>query len=221
MYYPYQSKRLNQKLGIVMKLKNKKHFLPTPQIFLSLFFISAISSAQADESTPFDFSNDSGNQINQNAAPDMNPTDGPLLAERRAFIEKLRQAKQQGIGIAPYLAEFGRIQNSIGSNDNANLSSRLNSLRHNLEDQIKRSQYLKTQRPSQLTPNSMGNDSNAIPPPPSPSNLPLPPVGSSDSDNQLLDTIKQRLGGQLPANWQEKLSSPKGQELLKRLQSGQ
>lgn len=73
---------------------------------------------------------------------------GPLLQQRQALLSRIVAAQKQGIGIGAYMSEFNRIEGQVKDGQPASAyESRVASLSANLDEQLKRGQILKTQRP--------------------------------------------------------------------------
>jgi len=132
----------------------------------------------------------SGSAINSDVVP------GQLEEKRRWVLAQIMAAKSQGCGIAAYLGEFNRIEDMVkGGQPYAVVDERLDKLRGNLDEQLKRAQVLKVQRPVPAEP----------PPPPLPpessnSSASNPQKGGGESQDRTIDQIKERFGNKLPGD---------------------
>ena len=130
------------------------------------------------------------------AADDKLVEPGPAEARRTALIMRIFNAKAQGIGIDAYLNAFAMLENSVKTGETeANLNKRIDSLNSSLDDQIKRSAVLKTQRPA---------------PPVAASGFPAGGLGSSGGSSgggtsDLIRKLQEKYGDQIPANLKDKL----------------
>lgn len=124
-------------------------------------------------------------------APEAGP--GPLQDQRKALLARISAAQKQGIGTGTYMGEFNRIEEMVKAGQPASAyESRISSLSGNLDEQIKRSQILKTQRP--VPPvvraqqpgkpggnqHTFGHNSNGL------------------AGDPLVDKLKQKYGNQIP-----------------------
>lgn len=121
---------------------------------------------------------------------------GPAEAKRTALVLRIFNAKAQGIGIDAYLNAFAMLENSVKTGETeANLNKRIDSLNSSLDDQLKRSAVLKTQRPA---------------PPVAASGFPAGGLGSASSSaggtSDLIRKLQEKYGDQIPANLKDKLS---------------
>ena len=111
---------------------------------------------------------------------------GVLQEERAALLRKILLAKQQGCGIASYLAAFNQLQNDVkGGQPEGPVGHRLEALSSALDEQISRSHVLKTQ---QLPP--VRHAAAAA--------YGGPAGGGRSSGRGGLDEVMQKYGGQLP-----------------------
>lgn len=123
---------------------------------------------------------------------------GPAEAKRTALVLRIFNAKAQGIGIDAYLNAFAMLENSVKTGETeANLNKRIDSLNSSLDDQLKRSAVLKTQRPA---------------PPVAASGFPAGGLGSGGSSSgggtsDLIRKLQEKYGDQIPANLKDKLGA--------------
>ena len=138
------------------------------------------------------------------APPAVAAADGPLVepgpaeAKRTALVLRIFNAKAQGIGIDAYLNAFAMLENSVKTGETeANLNKRIDSLNSSLDDQLKRSAVLKTQRPA---------------PPVAASGFPAGGLGgggnsSAGGTSDLIRKLQEKYGDQIPANLKDKLGA--------------
>ncbi len=123
---------------------------------------------------------------------------GPAEAKRTALVLRIFNAKAQGIGIDAYLNAFAMLENSVKTGETeANLNKRIDSLNSSLDDQLKRSAVLKTQRPA---------------PPVAASGFPAGGLGSGGNSSgggtsDLIRKLQEKYGDQIPANLKDKLGA--------------
>jgi hypothetical protein len=147
---------------------------------------------------------------------------GPLLDKRKALLTRIMAAKKQGIGTSAYLGEFNRIEEMVKSNQPVDAyEPRLDSLSSGLDDQLKRSEILKSQRPVMITPSIPVARSNA------PGGM-APQGGVSSGNGQLMDMLRSKYGSKLgsgglgaldkisPAEKEKLLHSDMAKELMKK-----
>jgi hypothetical protein len=140
---------------------------------------------------------------------------GPLLEKRRALLTRIMAAKKQGIGISAYMSEFTRIEGLVKtSQPTTAYESRLDSLSDSLDDQLKRSQILKTQRPVMKAPEAAS--ATAMTRTPGPPMSGMPSGGSSDG---MMDLLKQRFGNKMGAGGLGALDKMSPEEKQKLMQS--
>ncbi len=131
---------------------------------------------------------------------------GPAEARRTALVMRIFNAKSQGIGIDAYLNAFAMLENSVKTGETeANLNKRIDSLNSSLDDQLKRSAVLKTQRPA---------------PPVAASGFPAGGLGSAGGSSaggtsDLIRKLQEKYGDQIPANLKDKLGGGQIPENLK------
>jgi hypothetical protein len=114
------------------------------------------------------------------------------------LVLRIFNAKAQGIGIDAYLNAFAMLENSVKTGETeANLNKRIDSLNSSLDDQLKRSAVLKTQRPA---------------PPVAASGFPAGGLGgggnsSAGGTSDLIRKLQEKYGDQIPANLKDKLGA--------------
>jgi hypothetical protein len=97
------------------------------------------------------------------SANSTDPAQGPLLDKRKLVLSKIQAAKKQGTGISGYMAEYERIEGMVKNGEpEANYADRLASLQNGIDDQLKRSQLLKTQRPTYVGTSSSSSSSSSV-----------------------------------------------------------
>lgn len=134
-----------------------------------------------------------GSMVNPQPTPERLVEAGPLEDKRINLLARIVNAKERGIGIDAYLNAFGALEHSVKDGESeANIQKRLDSIGSSLDDQIKRSQILKTQRPA---------------PPVAASGFPPAGSGSGGSGGDMLEKLKSKYGGQIPDNLKEKFGS--------------
>jgi hypothetical protein len=120
-------------------------------------------------------------------------------------------AKKQGIGIGGYLAEYNRIEDMVKAGQpESTYEGRLSSLVTGIDEQIKRSQVLKTQHP--VTISGSGSSSSA-----SGSGGGFGAGGGGAGLNpEKLNQLKAKYGDKIPPDIAEKLGnlSPEQKEKL-------
>ncbi len=117
---------------------------------------------------------------------------GPAEAQRTQLVLRIFSAKAQGIGIDAYLNAFAMLENSIKTGETeANVLKRVDSINSSLNDQIKRSAVLKTQRPA---------------PPVAASGFPAALSGGSGGGNtsDLIKRLQEKYGDKIPADLKDK-----------------
>lgn len=135
--------------------------------------------------------------LSQGSAPEPGPTQavsGPTAApgifeaERKQVLEKILAAKNLGCGVAPFMAAFNQIEDSVRAQEPQDkVQKRIASLSSSINDQLQRLKDLKSRAAGQ--PASSGQSSSSI-------NALLPPGAANNS--QLVDQLKQKFGGQVP-----------------------
>lgn len=147
---------------------------------------------------------------------------GPLEPERRRLLETIMTAKQYGFGITAYLSAFQSLDDRVKASAPASeIKGRLDSIVGGLDEQLKRSKMLKTQRPappiaaSSQSPSAMEDSGKT-------GGLNL----SGASTDELINKVKEKwFGGQIPDSIKKKipagfdpnsLNSETAKELLKK-----
>lgn len=76
-------------------------------------------------------------------------TPGPFQEKRQLLLSSIKLAKKQNFGVTGYLSELNKVEDQIKQgNATPQLEARIDSIADGLQDQLKRSQILKTQRPT-------------------------------------------------------------------------
>jgi hypothetical protein len=143
---------------------------------------------------------------------------GPFEAKRKLLLASIKVAKKQGFGITSYLKELNNIEQQVKEgNKSPQLEERIDSVAEGLQDQLKRSQILKTQRPgppihSQASVSSGSGSAgggNAL------SGL----GGGNTSD--MIQKLRAKYGDKIPPNIDPSmLNSDTAKEFLKRFKGG-
>lgn len=146
-----------------------------------------------------------------------NVAPGPYEGKRKLLLASIKMAKKQGFGITAYLSELSKIEDQVkAGNTGPQLESRIDSIAEGLQDQLKRSQVLKTQHPTAGGGSYHSSSSSTS-------------VSTSDSGrphrstDQLINELRQKYGDKIPsgmdnAELKEKLmKSDMAKEYLKRL----
>lgn len=135
--------------------------------------VPALSVADASAQEP------QGAPPQQAAASSVAP--GPAESARGNLLKRINEAKDQGFGISVYMSAFTAIEDMVksGSTEEA-VQKRIDSLSSSLEDQLKRSATLKTQRAA---------------PPIAASSPPPSAAAGNSSSTDALKGVKDKLGG--------------------------
>lgn len=76
------------------------------------------------------------------------PVAGAMLEERKQLWAKIQDARDKGVGIGGYLTAFQALEEQVKSGDTADkIAPRVQSISRGLDDQLRRAEVLKTQRP--------------------------------------------------------------------------
>src|SRR5579883_1902127 len=76
------------------------------------------------------------------------PGPGPALQARQRLLERIQQAKGQGMGISSYMAAFKDIEERVKSGEPEDkVSARVQQIHKAVSDQIERAKILKNQKP--------------------------------------------------------------------------
>jgi hypothetical protein len=141
---------------------------------------------------------------------------GPLLEKRKLVLSRIQAAKKQGTGISGYMAEYARIEQMVKNGEpEANYADRLSSLQNGVDEQLKRSQMLKTQRPTYSGISASSSSSSSVSS--SASSGGGRGSGGGPLGGMSLDQIKAKYGDKVPPDIADKLSSmspEKKKELL-------
>ncbi len=139
-----------------------------------VFAILALSAATA-------YAQDTPPQAPQTQAAESDVAPGVAESARRNLFKRINDAKEQGFGISAYMSVFTSIEDMVksGAAEDA-VIKRVDSLSTSLEDQLKRSATLKTQRAA---------------PPIAASSPPPSQAGGNASTSDALKGVKDKLGG--------------------------
>lgn len=149
--------------------------------------------------------------------------EGPHLGRRQALIERIRAAEKEGIGAAGYMAAFKSLEQMVkGGADDATVHSRIEAIHRGLDDQVKRAQILKTQRPAppvNLSSGSApGDDKGEI-------EKVLSDAKGGKPTGQILDKLREKFGDRIPAGIDADdlkkriMEDERARELLKKLKN--
>lgn len=169
---------------------------------------TAEAVAPASQAAPEPKANAAAANADSASGPLVEP--GPAEDKRLALLGRIINAKDKGIGIDAYLSAFSALEQSVkGGESEAVILKRLESLNSSLDDQIKRSVILKTQRPappvaaSSPPPSAMGRFS-----------------GGSGGGSDMLQQLKEKYGGQIPDNLKDKLGGQLPDSIKDKLPAG-
>jgi hypothetical protein len=152
---------------------------------------------------------------NASAANSTDPVQGPLYEKRKLVLSRIQAAKKQGTGISGYMAEYGRIEQMVKNGEpEASYGERLVSLQSGIDDQIKRSQILKTQHPT-YTGTSVSSGSASS----SQSGGGGGGGGGATFGGMSIDQLKAKYGDKVPPGVAEKLGSMSPEQRKELLQS--
>ncbi|MBP7861940.1 hypothetical protein KA183_09680 [bacterium] len=162
--------------------------------------------------------------------PEIIVRDGPLTDARSDLLRSIYKAKECGIGITSYMKAFECIEDMAAKSEPEDaIQKRIDSLKVGLDEQLKRSEGLKTETGAsaahqgpgggrKLGPGNLLADPQAIP-----SSFRTMGGGAGGQSSELLDMIiSQKLGGKLPSQMskqelQKKMKEvPELEEYLKR-----
>jgi hypothetical protein len=139
---------------------------------------------------------------------------GPLFEQRKSLFSKITDAKRAGIGVASYLSAFAFVESMVRSGKPASaIQDRVESLTQAMDDQLKRAQVLKTQRPTPPSPSqSISTSAKAG------------GGGGAPSGNTaaLINQLKEKYADKIPANLKDMspdqfLNSDQGKAAMKLL----
>lgn len=163
----------------------------------------------------------SATAANATDEPQIHP--GPLEDQRKKLYQTILAAKSYGFGTTAYMNAFTSLEDSVKAGaPEKDVKSRLDSIVHGLDEQLKRSQQLKIQRPAPPIAESS--------PPPSAMNLPSGVRSALQSGNTdgLIEKVKEKwFGGEIPDSIKKKLpanfdpsmlNSDTAKELMKKYQ---
>jgi hypothetical protein len=178
---------------------------------------SASTSSTAPTNGP---ASTSGTSLTTSTANNTDPVQGPLLENRKLVLSRIQAAKKQGTGISGYMAEYGRIEQMVKNGEpEANYAERLSSLQSGIDEQLKRSQLLKTQHPTYSGISSSASSSSSV----SSSASSGHSGGSSGGGGggfggMSIDQLKAKYGDKVPSSVADKLKSmsPEQQKELAR-----
>jgi hypothetical protein len=149
-----------------------------------------------------------------------NVAPGPFEAKRKLLLASIKMAKKQGFGITVYLNELNKIEDQIKQgNSGPLLEARVDSIADGLQDQLKRSQILKTQRPAGSSSSSSSHSYTQV----STDAAGGRPRRSTDA---IINELRQKYGDKIPGglsgldgDLKEKLmKSDAAKEYLKKMQ---
>jgi hypothetical protein len=162
--------------------------------------------------------------------PEVIVRDGPLTEARSELLRSIYRAKENGIGIVNYMRAFEYIEDMAAKSEpDEAIQKRIDSLKIVLDEQLKRSEQMKTEAAAsaaskgpngsrKLGPGNLLADPQAIP-----SSFRTMGGGAGGQSSELLDMIiSQKLGGKLPSQMskqelQKKMKEvPELEEYLKR-----
>ncbi len=144
---------------------------------------------------------------------------GPFQEKRQLLLSSIKLAKKQNFGVTVYLSELNKVEEQIKQgNSTPQLEARIDSIADGLQDQLKRSQILKTQRPSGGSPRTSYSGGGGA-----------PEAGARGHKNTdaMINELRQKYGDKIPAGLdnnelKEKfLNNPMAKEYLKKFTQGQ
>lgn len=159
--------------------------------------------------------------------PEVIVRDGPLTSERSDLLRSIYRAKENGIGIKNYMRAFEYIEDMAAkSQPEEDIQKRIDSLKSSLDEQLKRSEQIKTESAANSTPGGsrkLGPGNLLADPQAIPSSFRTMGGGAGGQSDQLLDMIiTEKLGGKRPSQMtkqelQKKMKEiPELEEYLKR-----
>lgn len=113
---------------------------------------------------------------------------GPFEAKRNLLLASIKAAKKQGFGITVYLNELNKVEDQIKLGTvTPQTEGRVDAIAEGLQDQLKRSQILKTQRPTGAVHSggSVASESGGGRP--------------RKSTDEMLQSLRAKYGDKLPA----------------------
>lgn len=151
---------------------------------------------------------------------DDGPAPGPAMDARQRLLERIQQAKSQGMGISSYMQAFQDIEARVKAGEPEDkVSARVQQIHKAVSDQIERAKILKNQKPlppqgSQVTGSELpdhggpaGNKGGGLPSPGGPGggdmasklkkldSLPEPIKERILNDPRVIEKLKERAGG--------------------------
>lgn len=189
-----------------MSEKRRKFYGSPMQSLLSICTLAATGSpilAQPAHVNPADIQLET-----QEVAP------GPLMELRHNLLQKMKDAKSRGVGIAPYFSAYTNTEAAIrGGETEDKVRPRLESLLRSLDEQIQRAEILKTQRPAPVSkpPDRQASSSPAE----------AEAKAAAEKKKAMLEKLKEKLKNdnlEIPDDLREKLmESEQGKQLLEKL----
>ncbi len=144
---------------------------------------------------------------------------GPFQEKRQLLLSSIKLAKKQNFGVTVYLSELSKVEEQVKQgNATPQLEARIDSIADGLQDQLKRSQILKTQRPTGASPRTSYSGGGGSPE--------SAGHGHRNTD-AIINELRQKYGDKIPAGLdnnelKEKfLNNPMAKDYLKRLTGGQ
>lgn len=140
--------------------------------------------------------------------------EGPMREARQSLLKKIRQAQSEGIGVAAYMQAFQALEAQVktGTGEPA-IGQRVENIQRSLEEQLKKSKILKTQRP--IPPR--GSQVHGSPAESAPVSAAKAASGAADNSGSILDKLKAKYGDRienLPPGLQEQLKDPDTRQKL-------
>ncbi|CAN5652245.1 hypothetical protein BH10CYA1_BH10CYA1_15060 [soil metagenome] len=147
-------------------------------------------------------------------------TPGAFQEKRQLLLSSIKLAKKQNFGVTVYLSELNKVEDQIKQgNVTPQLEARIDSIADGLQDQLKRSQILKTQRPTGTSARTSYNGSG--------SGSPESGARGHKNTDAMINELRQKYGDKIPAGLdnnelKEKfLNNPMAKEYLKKFTQGQ
>ncbi|MBS1956527.1 MAG: hypothetical protein JST89_20230 [Cyanobacteria bacterium SZAS-4] len=139
---------------------------------------------------------------------------GAFQEKRQLLLSSIKLAKKQNFGVTVYLGELNKVEEQIKQgNATPQLEARIDSIADGLQDQLKRSQILKTQRPTGGSPRTSYSGAGGTPE--------AAGHGHKNTD-AIINELRQKYGDKIPAGLdnnelKEKfLNNPMAKEYLKK-----
>ncbi len=154
---------------------------------------SSVTSSASESPTNMSIQSSTSDKSTSDTVP------GPLFEKRKLLLGRIQAAKKQGTGISGYMAEYGRIEQMVKAGEpESNYADRLDSLQNNIDEQIKRSQILKTQHPVYTAPPISSGSASASS---------VSHSGGGSIGGMSIDQLKAKYGDKVPSGIAEKLGS--------------